>query len=101
MDGGVSGTGLHLDLLAGSRHAVVLGLTDGDGMEEGMIATAHPGSVIEELDALRASGTEVFFRMPESMDVLRLMDPTAVPDAMAMARRQATADAEELRAFWA
>ncbi len=99
MDGGVSGTGLHLDLLAGSRRAVVLGLTDGAGVEEGMM-TAHPGSVVEELDALRASGTDVFFRMPESMDVLRLMDPTAVPEAMAMARRQAATDAEELRAFW-
>jgi hypothetical protein len=27
------------------------------------------------------------------------MDPTAVPDALAMGRRQADADAESLRAF--
>lgn len=99
MDGGVSGTGLHLDLLAGSRKALVIGLTDGAGVEQGMM-TSHPGSIIEELDALRASGTEVLFRMPESMDVLRLMDPSAVPDAVAMGRRQAEADADELRDFW-
>jgi NTE family protein len=100
MDGGVSGTGLHLDLLAGSRRAVVLALTDGAGVDQAMM-TAQPGSIAAELDALRDSGTEVFVRMPESMDVLTLMDPRAVPDAVAMARRQAAADADELRSFWA
>src|SRR5262249_23573069 len=32
MDGGVSGTGTHLDLLAGCTRAVVLGLTDGSNV---------------------------------------------------------------------
>jgi NTE family protein len=99
MDGGVSGTGLHLDLLAGSRRAVVLALSDGAGVEEAMM-THGPGSIVAELDALRATGTAVFVRTPETMDVLTLMDPRAVPDAVAMARRQAAADADELRAFW-
>ena len=100
MDGGVSGTGIHLDLLAGCDKAVVLALTDGAGETVGRM-TAGPGSIEAELDALRASGTDVFFRKPETMDIETLMDPTKVPDAVAMGRRQAAADAADLREFLA
>ncbi len=100
MDGGVSGTGLHLDLLAGARRAVVVQLTDGADAVDGTM-TLRPGDPVAELEALEASGTKVFSRMPESVDLERLMDPTAVPDAIAMAQRQARADADELRTFLA
>jgi len=98
MDGGVSGTGLHLDLLAGCERVVVLGLTDGVGHDQGMM-TISVGSITGEVEALRASGSGVFFRTPEVMDPLALMDPQAVPDAVEMGRRQAAADADEVRAF--
>lgn len=100
MDGGVSGTGTHLDLLAGSRRVVVLALTDGADLTQGMMTTG-PGTHEAEIAALRASGSEVFQRHPDAVVVGRLMDPAAVPDAIAMGRRQAAADAEELRAFLA
>ena len=93
MDGGVSGTGTHLDLVAGARRAVVLNLTDGAGAQTGAL-TSTPTAVVDELAALEASGTEVFHRMPETMDILTLMDPAAVPDAIAMGERQAAADAD-------
>jgi NTE family protein len=100
MDGGVSGTGTHLDLLAGCRRVVVLGLTDGAGLTGGMMTTG-PGTQEAELAALRASGSEVVHRHPESVDVGTLMDPAAVSGAMGMGRRQAAADADEIRAFLA
>lgn len=100
MDGGVSGSGTHPDLLAGARRAVVLGLTDGAGVDVGAMTVA-PGSVRRELDALAATGTQVMFKMPERVDMETLMDPAAVPDAVAMARRQAASDADELRSFLA
>lgn len=98
MDGGVSGSGVHLDLLSGAARAVVLCLTDGQGEQQGAMTVA-PGSIRAELDGLRGSGTEVFVRMPESMELSQLMDPAAVPDAISMARRQAEADASELQRF--
>ena len=100
MDGGVSGSGTHLDLLAGSQRAIVLALTDGTGLVQGMMTTA-PGSTEAELAALQASGTRVFRRVPESVDPSALMNPAAVPDAVAMGRRQAASDADELRSFLA
>ena len=100
MDGGVSGSGLHTDLLAGARRVVVLALTDGSGVAEwGM--TAAPGSVEAELAALEASGSDVLVRTPHAVDFETLMDPAAVPDAIEMARRQAASDVAELRSFLA
>ncbi|MBA3266655.1 MAG: patatin-like phospholipase family protein [Acidimicrobiia bacterium] len=98
MDGGVSGSGTHLDLLAGAERVVVLSLTDGRGLEQGMLTSA-PGSTEKESAALEASGSRVFYRVPASVDPKALMDPAAVPDAVEMGRRQAAADAGELSAF--
>ncbi len=100
MDGGVSGSGTHLDLLAGCRSVVVLALSDGRGVEHGMMTSA-PGSTEREFAALMASGSRMLYRTPTSVDPKALMDPAAVPDAIEMGRRQAIADADELRAFLA
>jgi NTE family protein len=98
MDGGVSGSGTHLDLLSGSERVVVLGLTDGTGLVEGMMTTA-PGATEAEHAALEASGTRVFRQVPAYVDPMALMDPAAVPDAIEAGRSQAAADAEDLRSF--
>jgi len=100
MDGGVSGSGTHLDLVAGAERVVVLSLIDGSPTEVGGMTQA-PGAFHSELEELRASGSELFLRSPETMDIARLMDPKAVPEAIAMARRQAAADADALREFLA
>ena len=100
MDGGVSGTGTHLDVLAGAERVVVLALNDGSDVGQGRMTVA-PGSAEREMAALRASGSKVFRRVPDAVDPEALMDPAAVPDAVAMGRRQAADDADELRAFLA
>ncbi len=100
MDGGVSGSGTHLDLLAGSQRVVVLALTDGRGITQSMMTSAV-GSTENDFAALEGSGSRLFYRVPSSVDPTALMDPAAVPDAIEMGRRQAGADAEDLRAFLA
>ena len=100
MDGGVSGSGTHLDLLAGSERVVVLALTDGSGILKATMTTT-PGSTEAELAALEESGSRVFRRVPDRVDPKTLMNPGAVPDAIAMGRRQAAADADDLRSFLA
>ncbi len=98
MDGGVSGSGIHADLMAGTHRVVVLSLRQGSEPTEGM--TISSGSQQRELDDLVKSGTQVFARAPETMNLDELMDPAAVPKALAMGSRQAASDARELASFW-
>jgi NTE family protein len=100
MDGGVSGSGTHLDVLAGAQRVLVLALSDGSELTEGMM-TSQPGGSRRELDSLIATGTEVELRTPEVVDPLELMSPAAVPKAMAMGARQAAGDLAVLTKFWA
>ncbi|MGP0030947.1 MAG: patatin-like phospholipase family protein [Acidimicrobiales bacterium] len=99
MDGGVSGTGIHLDLLAGAGRVVVLSLSDGGEPVGGM--TQSPGGHQRELDELAGSGAEVFTRTPEAVDLDELMSPEAVPKALTMGASQAATDAAALASFWA
>ena len=78
MDGGVSGTGTHLDLLAGAKRVLILALTDGTDMTEGMM-TSHPGAAVQELDDLKSSGAEVVLRTPAEVDLMELMSPPPCP----------------------
>jgi NTE family protein len=100
MDGGLAGTGTHLDVLAGAERVLVLALTDGTEIAEGMMTIA-PGAIRRELDQLVASGATVEVRVPEAVDLETLMSADAVPMAVEMAGRQAAADHADLAAFWA
>ena len=99
MDGGVSGTGSHLDLLGGSKRVLVLALTDGADLDEGMM-TANPDDGRREVEDLEGSGTSVMVRTPSEVDLMELMSPSAVPRAVAMGTRQASDDLELLSTFW-
>jgi NTE family protein len=99
MDGGVSGTGLHLDLVAGARRVLVLTLTEGAEDAEGMMTSSADGPT-RELESLQKSGTDVVMRAPEKVDLTDLMSPAAVPGALAMGARQAADDTELLRKLW-
>jgi hypothetical protein len=85
--------------LAATRRVLVLALSDGSGLTEGM-ATQAPGAAQQELADLAASGTDVLLRTPEEFDVDELMVPASVPRALAMGKRQAAADAAALSEFW-
>ena len=98
----MGGTAVHLDLLAGAGRALVLSLYRDSTLARGLLTLA-PGDLDHELSELKATGTEVYFRAPEShpMDIHGLMDPAAAPDAMAMGvRHHADLEAGDLASFW-
>ncbi len=99
MDGGICGTGTHLDVLAGAKRALVLSLRAlADTNESGM--TQNPASSKGELDALKASGTKVFTASPTHFTLEELMSPSAVGSALEMGMSQGSADAERFGDFW-
>jgi NTE family protein len=99
MDGGTSGTGTHLDVLAGSQRALILCLRDPQVSHRAEM-TQSPQATLAEYEALKASGTTVFTASPKSFTQAELMDPTAVGKALAMGIEQGSADAQRVEEFW-
>jgi len=99
MDGGMAGTGVHLDRVAGARRVLVLSLSGAEGISDGF-ATQASGSAARELADLADAGTEVLHRSPEAVTFEELMTPDSVPEALAMGRRQGAEDLELIREFW-
>jgi NTE family protein len=97
IDGGVSGTGTHADLVAGAQRALVCPAAI--ALEEPRL-TMVPDGVQREIAALRATGTEVEVRYARLASDIDLMDPAAAPAALALGVTQGIEDADELRAFW-
>ncbi len=99
MDGGVSGSGTHCDVVAGAQRALIISLSASQSAPEPTM-TIQPDNLKTELAALQAAGTTAYARGPHKVDMTQLMDPTAVPEALALGDEQAGQDAVELAAFW-
>jgi NTE family protein len=100
MDGGVSGSGVHTDLVAGARVALVLSLAA--NLDQSVAAmTSAPFAQQHELEQLAATGTTVLVKGPAEVDDTKLMDPTAVAGAIELGQQQAADDAADLVPAWA
>ena len=99
MDGGVSGSGTHSDVVAGASRAVVIALGASIPPEKAW-GTMPVGSLDREMRALAAAGTETLVRGPRKVDSATLMSPKSVPEALVMADEQADDDAAPIGEFW-
>lgn len=99
MDGGVSGTGTHCDLVAGADRALVISLGAVLKTDLAMM-TVRPDSLETEIAELSNTGTQSELRGPNNLDITRLMDPSSVPDALALGAQQAEVDGPSLAKFW-
>jgi len=97
MDGGVSGTGIHADLVAGAARALLFPISD---MLPEARLTIAPDSVEREVAALRESGTAVHVCHSRLSSTIDLMDPVEVPGALALGALQAGENAAALAEFW-
>ncbi|SER66970.1 NTE family protein [Propionibacterium cyclohexanicum] len=94
MDGGVAGTSTHSDLAAGAHHVIVTSLaTD-------LTTPAQHQARRDEITALAASGCEVTHIALSGVRDEILMDPRAVPDAIAAGRAAADHWAGQLAPTW-
>ena len=99
VDGGVSGSATHADLVAGARRALVISL--GASAPAGSArATVPAGGLDRELRQLAEAGTETLSRGPRTFDPSALMSLKSVPEALATADDQAAQDAAAIIDFW-
>ena len=99
MDGGVAGTGVHLDLVAGARKALVVSLVDGTEPELAW-GTMTPESIRQEFDDLVATGTQALRIIPRAEVPEDVMDPRLAVNAAREGVRQADEDLDRVRDFW-
>ncbi len=99
VDGGVSGSGIHGDLVAGARRALVISLAASAPPGPGRV-TVPAGGFQRELQQLAEAGTETLSRGPNDFDLSALMSLKSVPEALATADDQAAGDVAAIREFW-
>jgi NTE family protein len=99
VDGGMSGSVIHGDLVAGARRALVISLS-ATGPPGPARVTVPAGGFDLELQQLADSGTETLSRGPRDVDTSTLMSLKSVPRALAMADDQAAEDVAGIGEFW-
>ncbi len=98
MDGGISRTWAHTDLVAGSRRALVITLTNG---YEGSLLSGIPHDIYKEIDALQATGTQTMLIIAGTPPGVNLLDPGQIEPALRAGHGRAKTEADKIQKFWA
>jgi NTE family protein len=99
MDGGMSPSSTHSDLVAGAKRAMVVSLTDGlPG--SGPRFSSMPNSILQEIKDLEAAGTKALL-IAANPGKVNLVSPEEIAPAMKLGYDRAVQEAEKVKAFWA
>jgi NTE family protein len=98
MDGGIASTWAHTDLVAGSRRALVVTLTNG---YEGSLLSGIPHDIYREIDALEATGTSAMLIIAGTPPGVDLLDPRQIAPALRTGYERATVEAPKIADFFA
>jgi NTE family protein len=98
MDGGISKVWAHTDVVAGSKRALVITLTNG---YEGSLLSGIPHNIYKEIDALQATGTKAMLIIAGTPAGVNLLDPKQIEPALRTGYARARVEAEKIQKFWA
>jgi NTE family protein len=98
MDGGISRTWAHTDIVAGSKRAIVITLTNG---YEGSLLSGIPHNIYDEVKNLRATGTKGMLIIAGTPPGVDLLDPRQIEPAMKAGYERSKIEAAKIRSFWA
>lgn len=99
MDGGMSSSSTHSDLVAGAKRALVVSLTDGSS-GSGPRFSNIPDAIQQELRDLEASGTRALL-IAANPGQVNLVSPAEIGPALRAGNDRAVKEAERVKAFWA
>jgi len=97
MDGGICPNAAHVDVVAGSKRAIVITLTDGTKPPS---LTGIPHRLQQDIDDLQSTGTQVLWIVANLPDV-NLLDPTQMASALRTGYERAKTEGPGIKAFWA
>ena len=98
MDGGIARTWAHTDVVAGSKRALVITLTNG---YEGSLLSGIPHNVHDEMKSLEATGTRGMLIIAGTPPGVNLLDPKQMEPALRAGYERAKVEAPKIRSFWA
>jgi NTE family protein len=98
MDGGISKTWAHTDVVAGSKRALVITLTNG---YEGSLLSGIPHNIYDEVKALEATGTKAMSIIAGTPPGVNLLDPKEMEGALHAGYARAKAEAQRILSFFA
>jgi len=98
MDGGISRVWAHTDVVAGSKRAIVITLTNG---YEGSLLSGIPHNIYKEMEALEATGTKGMLIIAGTPPGVNLLDPKEIEPALRTGYARAKTEAEKIKTFWA
>lgn len=106
MDGGVSGSSTHAEVLTGVKRALVFSMicSEGSGSTRastfGFSERIHPGTARSEVDRLNSAGTRAELICANPPDGIDFMDPRELAGAMARGSERGAKDAATVAAVW-
>jgi NTE family protein len=98
MDGGISRTWAHTDVVAGSKRALVITLTNG---YEGSLLSGIPHNIYGEMKNLETIGTKGMLIIAGTPAGVNLLDPGQIAPALRAGYERAKIEAPRIRSFWA
>lgn len=98
MDGGICSNPAHVDLVAGSKRALVITLTDG---VTGAILTTIPHPITQNIKDIEATGTKVKWIVAGTPQGVDLLDPRQIAGALRTGYTRAKIEAPKIKEFWA
>ena len=98
MDGGICSNPAHVDLVAGSKRALIITLTNG---VTGAILTTIPHPISQNIKDVEATGTKVKWIVAGTPPGVNLLDPKQIEGALRTGYDRAIAEASKIKEFWA
>jgi NTE family protein len=106
MDGGICQTSTHCDVVAGTRRALVISLSDGgpQAVAQGLRTSGMPNTLQQEIRDLEAGGTRTMLvvvgLLPGLAKLDSIMDPQWIAPMLKYGAERGQADVARMKAFW-
>ena len=98
MDGAICSNAAHVDVVAGSKRAIVITITDGITPP---FYTGVPHRHADYIKKVEATGTKVLWIIANPPTDISLLDPKQIEPALHSGYERAKTEAPKIKAFWA
>ncbi len=101
MDGGISPSGTHSDVLAGAKRVLIFSMMSRPPKSGsfGLTMRTNPNEIHDEVTYLESKGSTVKLVCADPEDGIDFMDPTQLANALALGAARAQADVADLTSF--